>query len=115
MKLDAFMQGTHVEDARDLASGLESAGFHGLWLTETQIDPFLPLAVAATATTRMRLGTGITVALARSPMVTAMDAWALQRASSGRLDLGLGTQVRAHIARRFASRTLYGFVPRSSA
>ena len=102
MKLDAFLQGTRVEDAQTIASALESAGFHGLWLTETQVDPFLPLAVAATATRTLRLGTGIAVALARSPMVTAMDAWALQRASGGRLDLGLGTQVRAHIERRFA-------------
>src|SRR2546430_14413596 len=102
MKLDAFLQGTHVEDAGAVARTLETAGFHGLWLTETRIDPFLPLAVASTTTRALRLGTGIAVALARSPMVTAMDAWALQRASGGRLDLGLGTQVRAHIERRFA-------------
>lgn len=102
MKLDAFLQGTHVEEAAALARGLESAGFYGLWLTETQVDPYLPLAVAATATRTLRLGTGIAVALNRSPMVTAMDAWAIQRASRGRLDLGLGPQVKAHIERRFA-------------
>ena len=102
MKLDAFLQGTHISDAGPLSGGVERAGFHGLWLTETQIDPFLPLAVTATTTTRIRLGTGIAVALSRSPMLLAMDAWALQRASAGRLDLGLGTQVRAHIERRFA-------------
>jgi probable F420-dependent oxidoreductase len=102
VKLDAFLQGTRVEDAAALASGLERAGFYGLWLTETQVDPYLPLAVAATATRTLRLGTGIAVALNRSPMVTAMDAWAIQRASRGRLDLGLGPQVKAHIERRFA-------------
>lgn len=102
MKLDAFLQGTRVEDAHAIGARIEAAGFHGLWLTETQVDPFLPLAVIATATRTLRLGTGIAVALARSPMVTAMDAWALQRASGGRLDLGLGTQVRAHVERRFA-------------
>src|SRR5512140_2397492 len=102
MRLDAFLQGTHIEDAARLAGAVESAGFHGLWLTETQVDAYLPLAVAATATRALRLGTGIAVALNRSPMVTAMDAWAIQRASAGRLDLGLGPQVKAHIERRFS-------------
>ena len=102
MRLDAFLQGTHITEAGEIASALESSGFDGLWLTETQVDPFLPLAVAATRTSTIRLGTGIAIALSRSPMLLAMDAWALQRASRGRLDLGLGTQVRAHIERRFA-------------
>lgn len=102
MRLDAFLQGTHIEDAARLSAGLEAAGFYGLWLTETQVDAYLPLAVAATATRSLRLGTGIAVALNRSPMVTAMDAWAIQRASAGRLDLGLGPQVKAHVERRFS-------------
>ena len=102
MKLDAFLQGTHVEEAGDIAAHLEAAGFYGMWVTETQVDPYLPLAVAATRTRAIRLGTGIAVALNRSPMVTAMDAWAVQRASHGRLDLGLGPQVKAHIERRFS-------------
>jgi probable F420-dependent oxidoreductase len=103
VRLDAFLTtAAHIEDAGDAASGAEERGFHGVWLTETQVDPFLPLAVAATRTARVRLGTGIAVAFARSPMVVAMDAWAIQRASRGRLDLGLGTQVRAHVERRFS-------------
>src|SRR5712692_1173738 len=102
MKLDAFSTRLAIEDAGEAASALEARGFHGIWLAETQVDPLLPLAVAATRTRTLRLGTGISVALARSPMVTAMDAWAIQRASRGRLDLGLGTQVRAHVERRFA-------------
>lgn len=102
MKLDAFITSLAIEDAGAYALACERSGYHGLWVTETQVDPLLPLAVASTTTQRLRLGTGITVALARSPMVTAMDAWALQRASRGRFDLGLGTQVRAHIERRFS-------------
>lgn len=102
MKLDAFITSLAIEDAGAYARSVEDSGYHGLWVTETQVDPLLPLAVASTTTKRLRLGTGITVALARSPMVTAMDAWALQRASGGRFDLGLGTQVKAHIERRFS-------------
>lgn len=102
MKLDAFITSLAIEQASEYAARCERGGYHGLWVTETQVDPLLPLAVAATATQHLRLGTGITVALARSPMVTAMDAWAIQRASHGRLDLGLGTQVKAHIERRFS-------------
>ena len=102
MQLDAFIPALDIGRAGDYARVLESTGYHGLWVTETQVDPLLPLAVAATTTSTLRLGTGITVALARSPMVTAMDAWAIQKASHGRFDLGLGTQVRAHIERRFS-------------
>ncbi|HEV8470433.1 MAG TPA: TIGR03617 family F420-dependent LLM class oxidoreductase [Candidatus Limnocylindria bacterium] len=102
MKLDAFTTTLAIEHAGDDASAIEAKGFHGLWVAETQVDPLLPLAVAAVRTSDLRLGTAIAIAFARSPMVMAMDAWALQRASRGRLDLGLGTQVRAHVERRFA-------------
>jgi probable F420-dependent oxidoreductase len=102
MKLDAYITSLAVEHASEYARGLEANGFHGLWVAETQVDPLLPLATAAVATHALRLGTGIAIAFARSPMVMAMDAWAIQKASGGRLDLGLGTQVRAHIERRFA-------------
>jgi probable F420-dependent oxidoreductase len=89
-------------DAGRLARELESAGYDGLWTAETRHDPFLPLAVAAGVTTGLTLGTGIATAFTRSPMVTAMIAWDLQRASRGRFVLGLGTQVRAHNVRRFS-------------
>ncbi len=102
MRVDAFTTTLAIEEAGEYASGLEASGFHGLWVAETQVDPLLPLAAAAVRTSTLRLGTAVAIAFARSPMVTAMDAWALQRASRGRLDLGLGTQVRAHVERRFA-------------
>jgi probable F420-dependent oxidoreductase len=102
MKLDALTTALAIEDAGDYARAVEEKGFHGLWVAETQVDPLLPLAVASGRTHALRLGTAVAIALARSPMVMAMDAWALQRASRGRLDLGLGTQVRAHVERRFA-------------
>ncbi len=102
MTLDAFLTSLHIADAASTARSLEGAGFHGLWVAETQVDALLPLAVAAVNTRTLRLGTGIAIAFARSPMVTAMDAWAIQRASGGRFDLGLGTQVRAHVERRFS-------------
>ena len=77
-------------------------GYDTLWSAETQHDPYLPLAVAASATSRIKLGTNIATVFSRSPMVTAMIAWDLQKASAGRFTLGLGTQVKAHNERRFS-------------
>jgi probable F420-dependent oxidoreductase len=86
----------------ELAAALEADGYDGVWTAETQHDAFLPLAAAAVSTERVTLGTAIATAFTRSPMVTAMTAWDLQRASAGRFVLGLGTQVRAHNVRRFS-------------
>jgi probable F420-dependent oxidoreductase len=101
VKLDAMVS-TGLDGMAGLASGLESLGYGGLWAAETQHDPFLGLGAAALATQRITLGTGIATAFTRSPMVTAMLAWDLQRASGGRFVLGLGTQVKAHNLRRFS-------------
>ena len=79
----------------------EALGFDGLWTAETRHDPFLPLALAAEHTRRPVLGTDIAVAFPRSPTVVAHAAWDLQAASGGRFVLGLGTQVKGHIERRF--------------
>ncbi|HEY1778705.1 MAG TPA: TIGR03617 family F420-dependent LLM class oxidoreductase [Solirubrobacteraceae bacterium] len=79
----------------------QSVGMVGLWCGEAGRDPFLPLGFAAQATTSLLVGTGIAVAYARSPYAVAQTAWDLQRISHGRMRLGLGTQVRAHVERRF--------------
>ena len=101
MKLDATIACDPVAGAA-LAAGLEADGYDGVWTAETQHDPFLPLATAAVSTSSVTLGTAIATAFTRSPMVTAMASWDLQRASRGRFVLGLGTQVRAHNVRRFS-------------
>jgi probable F420-dependent oxidoreductase len=80
----------------------EDAGYAGYLSAEAAHDPLLPLAVAATHTRRIQLGTSIAVALARSPMQMAYAAHELQAYSGGRFTLGLGSQVKAHIQRRYS-------------
>lgn len=101
MQIDANLPPASLRALPDLARAAEAAGFDGLWSAETQHDPFLPLALAAEHTHRIHLGTAIAVAFARSPAVLAYTAWDLAEASGGRFILGLGTQVRAHVERRF--------------
>ncbi len=83
------------------AQSAESAGYHALLMEETKDDPFQVLAMAASNTKHIHVGTSVAIAFARSPYVTAQAAWTLQKMSGGRFELGLGTQVRAHIRRRF--------------
>jgi probable F420-dependent oxidoreductase len=80
----------------------EQVGYDGIWSAETSHDPFLPLMLAAEHTDRIRLGTGIAVAFARSPMTVAMMANDIQTASEGRFMLGLGSQIKPHIEKRFS-------------
>ena len=79
-----------------------AAGYDGTIVPETQHDPFVALALAARATERITLTSGIAVAFARNPMTTAMAANDIQTISQGRFVLGLGSQVKAHIERRFS-------------
>jgi probable F420-dependent oxidoreductase len=102
VKLDRGAALDGAVDVRAAAAAAERDGFDGFWLSEVTHDPFLGLAVAATATERVQLGTAIAVAFARSPMTTAAAADDLQALSGGRMVLGLGTQVKAHITRRFS-------------
>ena len=102
MKLDVGMLTHDLKTIPEYARKVEALGFDCLWSAETQHDPFLPLAVAATATSRIKLGTSIAVAFPRSPMVLAHISWDLAKASSGRFILGLGSQVKGHNERRFS-------------
>jgi len=82
----------------------EALGYHAIVCEETKDDPFIVLAVAAQATARIGLATGVAIAFPRAPAVTALAAWTLQRLSGGRFTLGLGSQVRGHIERRFGMK-----------
>src|SRR6516225_1533304 len=86
----------------DGAVALEQDGYDGGWTAETSHDPFLPLLLAAEHTSRLELGTNIAVAFARNPMIVANIGWDLQAYSQGRFILGLGTQIRPHIEKRFS-------------
>jgi len=87
----------------DAARIAERLGFDGVTVPEAGHDPFLPLAIAAEHTRSVSLGTNVAIAFPRSPLVTAQLAWDLQQISGGRFELGLGTQVRGHVERRYAS------------
>ena len=79
----------------------EQAGYHAILMEETKDDPFQVLTLAAAATEQVHVGTSVAIAFARSPFVTAQAAWTAQKISGGRFELGLGSQVRGHIRRRF--------------
>ena len=81
---------------------MEAAGYDGAFTFEGPHDPFLPLVLAAEATERLELTTAVAIAFARSPMTLAHQAWDLQAMSGGRFHLGLGSQIKAHIERRFS-------------
>jgi len=102
MKLDVGLRDYDLRTVWEQACQMEQTGYDCIWTSETQHDPFLPLAVAASATRSIKLGTSIAVAFPRSPMVLAYTAWDIQKASRGRFILGLGSQVRAHNERRFS-------------
>lgn len=97
------MPNNDLNDVPGLASAAEAAGFDGITVAENAHNPFLPLAVAAVSTKRLELITGVAIAFPRSPMVTAGAAWDLHSSSNGRFVLGLGSQVKPHIERRFST------------
>lgn len=101
MEFDVTIFPTDLNGTARLAQQVEAYGFSGLNTADAAHNPFLPLTHAAAATQRIMLGTSIAVAFPRSPMVMANTAWDLAEQSNGRFILGLGTQVRAHITKRF--------------
>ena len=103
MKVDAALPPGSLTQVAGRARWASLIGFDGVVTVETSHDPFLALAVATTTAPDLDLETGIAVAFPRSPTITAHIAWDLAQASGGRFTLGLGTQVRAHITRRFAA------------
>jgi alkanesulfonate monooxygenase SsuD/methylene tetrahydromethanopterin reductase-like flavin-dependent oxidoreductase (luciferase family) len=101
MKLDAALPPVHLKDVTAIAKAAEDIGFDALWTQETQHDPFLPCTLIAEHTARLNFGTAIAVSFARSSANLAYTSWDLAAQSGGRFILGLGTQVKAHIERRF--------------
>ncbi|RAS60277.1 putative F420-dependent oxidoreductase [Lentzea atacamensis] len=102
MKLDRSAVDYTPGNAGAIAKRAEDRGYDGFWLAETKHDPFLALSGAAAATERIELGTAIAVAFARNPMTIATTANDLQLLSAGRFNLGLGSQIEAHITKRFS-------------
>ena len=102
MKVDAALTITNLDAVATAAPEIEASGYDGIFSFEGQHDPFLPLMLAAEHTRRIKLGTGIAVAFARNPMNLAMVANDLQTMSEGRFMLGLGSQIKPHIEKRFS-------------
>ncbi|MBT4010255.1 MAG: LLM class F420-dependent oxidoreductase [Actinobacteria bacterium] len=105
MKIDSGININNPGDLQDIARearAIESSGYAGAWTAEVAHDPFLPHTIAAEHTDRIELGTSIAVGFARNPMLLANLGHDLQRYSQGRFILGLGTQIKPHITKRFS-------------
>jgi probable F420-dependent oxidoreductase len=100
--IDAALLSTGFDDLPATARDIEARGYAAIWASEVAHDPFLQLLAAGQATERLQVGTAIAVAFARSPMTLAHTAYDLQRYTKGRFILGLGTQIKAHVERRFS-------------
>jgi probable F420-dependent oxidoreductase len=102
MQLDTNLVFNSLSEVPAAVRAAEEMGFNALWSLENPNDPFLPLAIAATVTNKIKLGTAIALAFPRSPMALAYTAWDLQKGSNGRFILGLGTQVKGHNEKRYS-------------
>jgi probable F420-dependent oxidoreductase len=101
VKVDGMLAGP-LGAAGEQAHRLEQSGYSGGWTIEGSNDPFLPHVIAAEHSSTLELGTAIAVAFARNPMTLAHTAWDLQGLSGGRFILGLGSQIKPHITKRFS-------------
>src|ERR1700727_147619 len=101
MKLDTTLTTRDLSEVRPAAKSAEPLAFDAIWSMEGGTDGFLPLALAAEHTSRIKLGPSVAIAFPRSPMAMAYTAWDLAAQSKGRFILGLGTQVKGHIERRY--------------
>jgi len=102
MQIDAALTTTDLTSVPSAAAAIEAAGYDGVFSVEGQHDPFFPLLLAAEHTERVQLTTAVAIAFARNPMTLAQTAYDLQLASHGRFRLGLGTQIKPHIEKRFS-------------
>ncbi|MEZ5245800.1 MAG: TIGR03617 family F420-dependent LLM class oxidoreductase [Acidimicrobiales bacterium] len=103
MQLDIMSGSMELHAMQRHAKAVEDAGFGTMWLTESGRTAYLSAAAAGLATDTLGIGTAVAVAFPRSPMITASIAWELADSTGGRFTLGLGTQVKAHIERRYSS------------
>lgn len=103
MELDIIAHPKPLQEVQTHARAVEDTGFGSIWYTEAGRTAYLSCTAAGLATERLQIGTGIAVAFARSPMVTAAVAWELAEATGGRFVLGLGSQVKAHVERRYSA------------
>lgn len=104
MEFDIMTRATTWDNVADLARRVERAGFSGMLFTEGHQVPWMNIAAASLAAPSLHFSTGIAIAFARSPMVSAEIAWELAQNTKGKFRLGLGSQVKAHIERRYAGR-----------
>ena len=102
MKVDEYLFPAPLSMVSAQVERAVSLGYDGIFSADTAHDPFFPLLLAANEAPDVDLGTAIAVAFARSPMTVAQTSWDLAEVSGGRFLLGLGSQIRPHITRRFS-------------
>lgn len=102
MKIDTIAMGRPLGQVAELSAEVADCGFDGLWFTEGGRSAYTGCTAAALCPTTLDIGTAVALAFPRSPMVTAQLAWELAATTGGRFVLGLGTQVKAHIERRYS-------------